>query len=56
MAKYLYDALQMTYEGGVFVRSVEHKADIATHPDELKRAYTLGKDAVLRGSAKADSP
>jgi multimeric flavodoxin WrbA len=55
VAKYFYDALQMTYEGGLFVRSVEGKADIAKHPDELKRAYALGKDIALRESASAES-
>jgi multimeric flavodoxin WrbA len=55
VAKYFYDALHMTYEGGLFVRSVEGKADIAKHPDELKRAFELGKDAVLRGPAGADT-
>ena len=56
VAKYFYDALQMTYEGGVLVRSVEGKADIAKYPDELKRAYELGKNAVLKGSDASDTP
>jgi multimeric flavodoxin WrbA len=46
-AKYFYDALDMTYEGGVFVRSVEKKADIMQHPEALKEAYDLGRKAVL---------
>lgn len=55
VAKYFYDALQMSYEGGVFVRSVEGKGDMAQHPDELKQAYELGKNAVLQGSAETDA-
>ncbi len=46
-AKYFFDALDMTYEGGVFVRSVEKKADILKHPDALKEAYELGRKAAL---------
>lgn len=56
VAKYFYDALQMSYGGGVFVRSVEGKADIANHPEELKQAYELGKAAVLGESARKDAP
>jgi len=49
VAKYFYDALDMSYEGGVFVHKVEKKGDIAQRPDVLKQAYELGKAA----SAKA---
>jgi multimeric flavodoxin WrbA len=45
-AKYFFDALDMSYEGGVFVRSAEGKGDIAKYPEYLKQAYDLGVSAV----------
>lgn len=48
VAKYFYDALNITYGGGVLVKSVEHKGDILAHPDLLKQAYDLGKASVVR--------
>ena len=49
VAKYFYDALDMSYEGGVFVHKVEKKGDIAQHQDALKQAYELGKTASSVG-------
>ncbi len=46
VAKYFYDALDMSYEGGVFVNKVETKGDIRNHPDALKQADDLGKRIV----------
>lgn len=45
-AKYFFDALDMSYEGGVFVRSAEGKGDITKYPEYLKQAYDLGVSAV----------
>ncbi len=45
-AKYFFDALDMSYGGGVFVRAVEGKGDISNHPDALREAYELGRNAV----------
>jgi multimeric flavodoxin WrbA len=45
-AKYFYDALDMTYEGGLLVRGVDHKAEILEHPEHLQAAYNLGLKAV----------
>jgi multimeric flavodoxin WrbA len=45
-AKYFYDALDMSYEGGVFVRRVEGKGDILKHPEFLKQAYDMAVNAV----------
>ena len=47
-AKYFYDALDMSYNGGVFVRKVEAKEDILKQPEALEEASKLGKDLVLR--------
>jgi len=46
VAKYFYDALDLKYGRGVFVRSVEGKGDISRHPDALAQAYRLGQNAV----------
>lgn len=49
VAKYFYDALDMTYEGGVFAKPVEGKGDIVQHQDMMKQAFDLGKEAALGG-------
>jgi multimeric flavodoxin WrbA len=55
VAKYFYDALGMTYEGGVLVRSVEAKGDILKHPEVMKQAFDLGRDLVLKNEPSARS-
>lgn len=47
VAKYFYDALEMTYEGGVFVRKVEAKGDILKDGQALKQAFDLGRAIAL---------
>lgn len=47
VAKYFYDALDMSYEGSVCVNKVEGKGDIKNRPEELKAAFELGSQAVL---------
>lgn len=46
VAKYFFDALDMSYEGGLLVRSVDRKGEIANHPEFLLQALELGKCAV----------
>lgn len=46
VAKYFYDALDMSYEGGAMFRGVDAKGAIKDHPDFLKQAYDLGRDIV----------
>jgi len=48
VAKYFFDALDMSYEGGIFLKSVDAKGEIAKHPDALKQAFELGRDAVAK--------
>ena len=48
VAKYFYDALDMSYEGGLFVRRINGKAEIMKHPEVLKEAFALGENAVLQ--------
>jgi multimeric flavodoxin WrbA len=43
-AQYFYDALDMSYEGGLFVRALEGKGDAAQSADALRDAYELGKN------------
>jgi multimeric flavodoxin WrbA len=45
-ARYFYDALGMTYEGGLFFKKVEAKGEILTHPDVMAQALNFGKNAV----------
>jgi multimeric flavodoxin WrbA len=48
VAKYFYDALGMSYEGGVFIKKVEAKGDVAKHPDAMRQAFELGKKAASK--------
>lgn len=45
-AQYFYDALDMSYEGGIFIRGVEGKGEIAKQADELQQALELGLAAA----------
>jgi multimeric flavodoxin WrbA len=49
VAKYFFDALDMSYEGGLFVKAVEGKGHIAKHPEELTKARELGRSMVSEG-------
>jgi multimeric flavodoxin WrbA len=46
IAKYFYDALDMSYEGGLLIDRVEESGEILKHPDVMDRAFNLGKSAV----------
>lgn len=54
VAKYFFDALDMSYEGGVFIRSVEGKGDIAREPDALRQAFELGRRVVEEFGGKQE--
>ena len=45
-AKYFYDALDMTYEGGIFFRKLEHKTAVQENPETLQEASNLGRKSV----------
>jgi len=49
VGKYFYDALNMDYGGGVFVRKVEAKGDVRGRPETLKEAFALGQSAACQG-------
>lgn len=46
IAKYFYDALDKSYQGGLFSRSVEKKGAIGEDPGALKKAFDFGYQAV----------
>jgi multimeric flavodoxin WrbA len=46
-ARYFFDALNMSYEGGIFFKKIEGKAAISNHPEALKQAVDLGRSAVV---------
>lgn len=46
MAKYFFDALDMSYEGGLFYKGIETKGNINANPEALREAYALGVKAV----------
>ncbi|MGB6066084.1 MAG: flavodoxin family protein [Desulfomonilaceae bacterium] len=48
VAKYFFDALDMSYDGGIFIKSVDRKGDIDKHPEVLNQAQELGRDAVAK--------
>jgi multimeric flavodoxin WrbA len=43
MAKYFYDALDMSYEGGLMLRGVEGRGAVKDQPDQLQEAFALGQ-------------
>lgn len=45
-ARYFYEALGMTYEGGLFFKKVEAKGEILDHRDAMSQALAFGKNAV----------
>ncbi len=45
-AKYFFDALGMSYEGGLLLDRIEAKGEIKKHPDVLDQGFNLGKSAV----------
>jgi multimeric flavodoxin WrbA len=45
-AKYFFDALDMTYEGGLFFRRLEKGSDVRKQPEILEEALEFGKKAV----------
>jgi multimeric flavodoxin WrbA len=49
-AKYFFDALDKSYEGGLFFRAVEGKGAIVDHTTALGEAYDLGQKAVTGNS------
>jgi multimeric flavodoxin WrbA len=55
VAKYFFNALNMRYEGGLFLHGIEEKGAVRERPEALKKAYNLGKIAV-KGNHSVDIP
>ena len=45
-ARYFFDALDMSYEGGIFFRRIDKKGAIMNHPEFLREAFDLGVSVV----------
>jgi multimeric flavodoxin WrbA len=45
-AKYFFDALDKSYEGGLFFRKLDNKDAVKGHPEMLQEAFELGKKAA----------
>jgi multimeric flavodoxin WrbA len=45
-ARYFFDALDMSYDGGIFFRSLEKKNAVKENPETLQEAFTLGLKAA----------
>jgi multimeric flavodoxin WrbA len=45
-AKYFFDALDMSFEGGIYFRKMDKKDAVNEHPEALLDALELGKKAV----------
>lgn len=43
-AKYFFDALDMSYEGGIFFRKLDKKGAVNEHPEMLEEAFELGRN------------
>jgi multimeric flavodoxin WrbA len=48
VARYFFDALNMSYEGGIFFRSLEKKTAVRDNPETLQEAFNLGLKAAGR--------
>ncbi|MBN1276343.1 MAG: flavodoxin family protein [Deltaproteobacteria bacterium] len=45
-ARFFFDALDMSYKGGLFFRRIEKPADITKQPDVLQKAFAFGRNAA----------
>jgi multimeric flavodoxin WrbA len=46
IAKYFFDALDMTYGGSILFSRIDEKGAIKNHPDALDKAFRLGQRAA----------
>jgi hypothetical protein len=47
-ARYFFDALDMSYEGGIFFRRLEKKTAVQENPETQQEAFNLGLKVVSR--------
>ena len=55
VARYFFDALDMSYEGGIFFRRIDAKKAIMEHPEALKAAFELGATLSTRRETEGGS-
>jgi multimeric flavodoxin WrbA len=48
-ARYFFDALDMSYEGGLLLRGLDKAKDLEARPEMLKQAFDLGR-RIIRGT------
>jgi multimeric flavodoxin WrbA len=46
VAKYFFDALDMSYEGGLFLRGLEKRKDVLEDPETIQKAFDFGIKVV----------
>jgi multimeric flavodoxin WrbA len=46
VARYFFDALDMSYEGGLFLKGLEKRKDVLEDPETLKKAFEFGISVV----------
>ncbi|MBW1924396.1 MAG: flavodoxin family protein [Deltaproteobacteria bacterium] len=49
VAKYFFDALDMSYDGELLFWEIEKKSDAKERPEILEQAFAFGKQVVQRG-------
>ena len=46
VAKYFFDALDMSYEGGLLLRGLEKRKDVLEDPETMQKAFEFGISVV----------
>lgn len=46
VARYFFDALDMSYEGGLLLRGLEKRKDVSEDPEKLQKAFDFGISVV----------
>lgn len=46
VTRYWYDALDMSFEGGLYVKAVDKRGEISDHPETIEDAFALGGRVV----------
>lgn len=55
MAKYFYDALDMSYEGELLARKIDKKGAVLENPEILNEAYNFGVRIVNQNNKKEEN-
>jgi hypothetical protein len=45
--KIFFDAIDVTYSGGLFYRKIDDRGEIKEHPTALQEAYEAGRKLIL---------